>query len=169
MWFLIGLTIMLAAFFASHAGDLRVVQRMVSPEYVDALRGLRQLEIQTYLESGDRGFAQLSRLFLDRYRSQNPERDMAGIEPTRLERQQPVISVQEKNAPEVVPVTCLLTNGQKIEWSHAELMDAITQYKSKVVFWGSFLLFIIGALVQFIAFALDRRSVDTAPAREPAE
>lgn len=167
-WFFAGFVIMLIAFFASHAGDLRFVQRVVSPEYVQALRGLRQLEIQTHLEPGETGFAELSALFLDRYREQNPERNMAGAEAARLERQQAVISVEEKNAPEVVPVTCLLANGQKIEWNHAELMDAIDHYKSSTVFIVALVLFWIGALIQFIAFSVERRAARTIPAAAPA-
>ena len=43
-WFLAGFLITLAAFFGSHAGDLSMVERIVSPQYVDAHRALRKLE-----------------------------------------------------------------------------------------------------------------------------
>lgn len=159
-WFLAGLLITLLAFFGSHAGDLSMIERLVSPEYVDAHRALRKLETQMALEPGESGFDELAALFLDRYRESNPERDMAGVTVTRIERQTAVISVDEKDAPEVVPVTSLLSNGQKIEWNHAELMDAIAQYKGHTVMIAALIVFAIGALIQLIAFALERRTAN---------
>jgi hypothetical protein len=157
-WFLTGLATTLAALFLSHAGDLRFVQRMVSPEYIHALRGLRQLETQMTLEPGQTGFAELAGLFLDRYQERSPDRELAGVSATRLERQPAVISVDETNAPEVIPVICLLSNGQTIEWDLAGLTDAVEGFRSRSVFIGALILFGIGALIQLVAYMLERRA-----------
>jgi hypothetical protein len=156
--FILGLLFEIAAFIGGHADSIPFVLQVISPSYVRAKQGLKNLDTDMTLSPDELGFAEISRVFLERLAKDNPPEKLANISIIKIYRKRAYLGIGRKRAGEVIPITFVLSNGQEIDWKLKFLSPLINELKSKRVFLAAVIVFMAGVSLQIIGFILQLKA-----------
>jgi hypothetical protein len=154
MLFIIGLLLEALAFLGSHAENVPFVLSIVSPSYVKAKDGLRQMEKIIVLAPNQCGFDELSGLFLKQLALWNPTKDVSSISVLKITREKPVFVFNRLHATEKIPLIFTLSNGQNIKWDLAALTEDVKNLKATRLFLASIVVFVLGVGIQILGFVV---------------
>jgi hypothetical protein len=155
--FIIGLLLEALAFLGSHAENVPFVLSVVSPSYVKAKDGLRQMEKVMVLIPNQRGFDELSGLFLKKLVLWNPTKDVSSINVMKITRQKSVFIINRFHANETVPLIFTLSNGQNLKWDLEALTESVNNLKATRLFLASIVVFVLGVGIQISGFVGKRQ------------
>jgi hypothetical protein len=153
--FIIGLLFEALAFLGAHAEDVPFVLSIVSPSYVTAKDGLREMERTMVLTPNQRGFDELSALFFKQLVLWNPGKDVSSISVVKITRKNPALAFGRLHAKEKVPLIFTLSNGQDLKWDLEALMKGVNNLKAKRLFLASVVVFVIGVGIQILGFIVE--------------
>ena len=153
--FIIGLLLEALAFLGSHAENVPFVLSLVSPFYVTAKDGLKQMERTMILIPNQSGFDELSGLFLKQLALWNPGKDVSSVSVMKITRKSPALAFDRLHAKEKVPLIFTLSNGQDLKWDLKALMEDVNNLKAKRLFLASVVVFVIGVGIQILGFVVE--------------
>lgn len=155
--FFVGLLIEFAAFFGDQAANIPFVMKLVAPGYTKAQAGIQTLSTKKTLETTGPGFAIISEIFFAQMREQNNPKDVAKISIQKFSRGNARLGFSPNRAREVIPINVTLSNGQTLEWDLASLTTQVNALQNKNIFYYTLVVFLVGAVIQFIGFIIDFR------------
>jgi hypothetical protein len=91
------------AFLGSHAEDVPFVLSIVSPSYVIAKDGLKEMERTMVLTPNQRGFDEVSALFFKQLSLWNPGKDVSSVSVAKITRKNAALGFGRLHAKEKVP------------------------------------------------------------------
>lgn len=153
--FITGLILEALAFLGSHAENVPFVLSVVSPSFITANNGLKEMERTMVLTPNQRGFDELSALFLKQLALWNPDKDISTISVVKITRENPALVFGRLHAKEKVPLTFTLSNGQDLKWNLEALMKGVNNLKARRLFLASVIVFVIGIGIQILGFIVE--------------
>ena len=154
--FFVGLILEAVGFLLGAAEHIPLVVRVTSPDYVAASQGIRILQSGEVLDESSVGFMQITRIFLDRARAQNPPEILRQIQVQEVRLAgSSGIAFGRSGVRETVPVTVTLSNGQEISWELPEIKAEVDALKAHSLFLRGIGLFVAGLICQIVGFAVD--------------
>ncbi len=155
--FFVGLLLQFAAFFGDQATNIPFVLKLVAPRYTQAQSGIQTLSSKKTLQPNDPGFAVISEIFLERLRELNSPNDVSKITIQQFALGEARLHLSTNRTREVIPINATLSNGQTMKWNLASLVQKVDELQNKNLFGYRLVVFLIGAVIQCIAFFYQRR------------
>jgi hypothetical protein len=84
---------------------------------------------------------------------------------TQINRGTAAIGFSQKHAKEIVPITFILSNGQKLEWDLEGMISEADSLKTRRLFGVSVFVFFAGVIIQVIGFIIE--IIDRKKNRQP--
>ena len=155
--FLLGLLFEFAAFCGDQAKDIPPILRFIAPDYVNATAGIGILSTKKLLKAGDLGFKELSSAFLNKLMELNDPEEVSKVSVQVFKRGTARLGFSVDRAREVIPIQVEVSNGQTLEWSLESATEEVAKLEKQNLFRYSLVVFFTGALIQCIAFYLERK------------
>lgn len=149
-----GLLLEIAAFAIGNTGHIPWLLPIIAPAYYRANVGYNKLNSDKLLESNDKGFTEISNLFIEIAAKQNSPEVLKNIKIIKFIRKGAVLGFSTDKAREKIPVEIQLTNGQTVEWDIHEIMLLVDNLKSKNIFIFAVIIFVFGVVVQITGIIL---------------
>jgi hypothetical protein len=167
--FFLGLLFESAAFMCDQAARIPLVLKLISPEYVRAQIGLKALAVQKELKTGDEGFSEISKVIISKLNEQNDPQKVAKIKIRKITKGHARLGFGDNGTREVIPITIFLSEVEAIDWSFAALENAIGELKNTSLFHYAIGIFVLGALIQLIAFYFEHKARHNATASKSVQ
>lgn len=156
-----GLFLEIAAFFIGNVSHISWLLPIIAPAYHRANVGYNKLNSDKLLESHDKGFTEISNLFIEIASKQNPPEVLKDISVIRFIRKGAVLGFSTESAREKIPVEIQLTNGQTVKWDMHEIKPLLDNLKSENIFKFAVGIFILGVSIQIIGIILEIKKIQT--------
>lgn len=156
--FIFGTLLEIVGFLLVNADNYTYVLRLVSPAYVNGMKGIKTLESGKDLTPSMIGFKEIAIPLANRLINDQTGEKLAGIEVVKINR--PLSISQEFRTSGVKTVRKITAEGRggtPIDTTMETLTKNVMKLKTKNLKWKSLTLFIIGLALSFLSFIIDRK------------
>jgi len=149
--FIVGGLAQIASFLVSMADSIPPILAILAPRYAGCARALDTLEAKGHLEPTDNGFRQLEQLLRQRMCENNPPANVAQVQILRVRHGDMSINPDHpfRN------IRLDLSNNQSIDYDLKEITSRVENMKQRPFLRYAATLFILGLLVESIAFGIE--------------
>lgn len=156
--FIIGTLLTVSGFLLANTDNYPFVLRLVSPAYVKGIQGIKILESGKDLTPGMVGFKEIAVPLSKRLKNYQTNEDISGCVIVKIKR--PTSIAQEfwtsgVKTKRKIKAEC--NDGTPIDTTIESLTKNVKNLKTKNLKWFSLGLFLVGLVISFLSFFIDRK------------
>lgn len=155
---MLGILLTVCGFFLSKTDEYPFVLRIVSPAYVKGLQGIKTLESRKDLKPGMVGFNEIAIPLSKRLKNSETNEEMSGYQikiirwPTSISQ-----GFGSSGVKTVRKVKAECYDGTPVNTTMESLTKNVDKLKARNLKWYSLGIFLIGLLLSFISFFIERK------------